>query len=116
MGENERVLKPGQIGELIQDDFDSRPFYVRGPSGETDYYIEGCIQIVKPGEQKDSGVRNPLGDQFEGLTFSRFPVSSGKWYAEVEVSRLGRTQPFLGFAVGREGKGRMKFVRMFLIE
>merc|ERR1712183_323074 len=91
----ERILKPGQIGELIQDDHDSRPFYVKGPSGDCDYYIEGTIQIVKPGSEKSSGVVNPLGDAFEGMSFKRFPVNTGNWYAEVQVIRMGRTQPFI---------------------
>merc|ERR1712194_994678 len=40
----------------------------------------------------------PLGDALEGgALFTRFPVKQGSWYAEIEVVKLGKSQPCVGW-------------------
>ena len=90
-------LKPGQIGKLLEDDRTTVPFLVESPGGETDWYCEGAIRVV---DSADETSATPLGDHVEGCAlFSRFPAREGAWYAEVEVVKLGKSQPCVGWGV-----------------
>ncbi|CAK0867313.1 unnamed protein product [Prorocentrum cordatum] len=90
-------LKPGQIGKLVTDDRTTTPFLVEAPGGNTDWYADGAIVVV---EDNDDSAMTPLGDSLEGAAlFSRFPVREGTWYAEVEVLKLGKSQPCVGWGV-----------------
>eukprot|EP00913_Durusdinium_trenchii_P010618 g9962.t1 len=66
--------------------------------------------------QDDSRLFTPLGDEFEGVSFTRFPITQGSAYAEVRVLRTGRTMPILGFGVLEEKDGKTILVRMAIIE
>eukprot|EP00439_Symbiodinium_sp_Y106_P085890 s38_g30.t1 len=64
----------------------------------------------------DSRIFNPFGDEFEGISFTRFPITQGSAYAEFRVVRLGRTQPIIGLAVMEEKAGKTILTRMAVIE
>eukprot|EP00434_Breviolum_minutum_P018272 symbB.v1.2.016121.t1/scaffold1220.1/size130986/6 len=66
--------------------------------------------------QDDSRLFNPLGDEFEGISFTRFPITQGSAYMEVRVVRTGRTMPMLGFALMEENEGKTILVRLAIIE
>merc|ERR1712060_376095 len=94
MGEG-LCLKPGQIGKLREDDRTSCPFLVEAPDGDCDWYCDGAIRVV---DEDDGNAMTPLGDALEGgALFTRFPVKQGTWYAEIEVVKLGKSQPCVGW-------------------
>eukprot|EP00930_Biecheleria_cincta_P027556 TRINITY_DN19334_c0_g1_i1.p1 TRINITY_DN19334_c0_g1~~TRINITY_DN19334_c0_g1_i1.p1 ORF type:complete len:4939 (-),score=993.22 TRINITY_DN19334_c0_g1_i1:298-13221(-) len=97
-------LKPGQIGTLVEDDRTSCPFLVENQSGCSHWYNEGALRVVK-GDEKNS--MTPLGDMFEGLALLRFPVREGTWYAELEISKLGKCQPCVGWGLQKEGSPKI---------
>merc|ERR1711862_177175 len=90
-------LKPGQIGTLMEDDRTSVPFLVEAPGGGSDWYSDGAITIV---DVDNLNAVTPLGDSLEGGSyFSRFPVPLGTWYSEIEVAKMGKSQPCVGFGL-----------------
>ena len=93
------------------------PFQVRGlkKGGKTWWYREGAIKVIK-GDDQDVTLPQPLGDEFEGMTFARFPVTESSWYAEVHVQRMGRTPTMVGWVVTKEEEGKMKIIRMALVD
>ncbi|CAJ1419901.1 unnamed protein product [Effrenium voratum] len=108
-------LKEGQVGVIIQENpGQDQPVNVKAPSGGTWWFQEKAL-VPAFALHDDSRLFNPLGplelsglvqpwckapgDDFEGVSFTRFPVTQGNAYAEVRVVRIGRTQPVLGFAV-----------------
>merc|ERR1712008_474042 len=81
------------------------------------YYLEGALKEVKEGGGiPDVGIPTPLEDEFEGATFSRFVVTEGNWYAEIQVQRLVVTAPLIGWAVVEEGPEGMKVTRMAIVD
>ncbi|CAJ1354936.1 unnamed protein product, partial [Effrenium voratum] len=102
-------LKPGQVGTLIEDDRTSCPFLVEYNSS-SHWYNDGAIVVVN---KEDKELLTPLGDTFEGMALLRFPVREGTWYAELEVSKLGKSQPVVGW--GLQKKGSPKIVRLMAI-
>jgi len=110
-------LKPGEIGVIEEDDHSGCPFHVRRlkPSSDTWWYQEAALKPVRTYNGID-GVPNPMEDEFEGVAFSRFPVSHGNWYAEVHVVRVGRTRPLLGWAVLAEVEGKQSLIRMAVLD
>eukprot|EP00434_Breviolum_minutum_P000358 symbB.v1.2.000302.t2/scaffold6.1/size569917/5 len=103
-------LKPGQIGTLVEDDRTSCPFLVEGPNGMSHWYNDGALVVVN---KEDKELLTPLGDMFEGVALLRFPVREGLWYAELDVSKLGKSQPCVGWALQK--KGSPKIVRLMAI-
>merc|ERR1712085_82835 len=94
-----------------EDDRTSSPFLVQGPDGNTDWYCDGAIMVVS---DNDDNKMTPLGESLEGAAlFSRFPVREGTWYAEVEVAKLGKSQPCVGWGVVK--KNPKKAERTLLI-
>ncbi|CAE7489679.1 Tmem65 [Symbiodinium natans] len=109
-------LKEGQVGEIIQENPGSdQPVNVKGPGGGTWWYQEKAL-VPAFALHDDSRIFNPLGDEFEGVSFTRFPITQGSAYAEFRVVRLGRTQPILGLAVMEEKAGKTILTRMAVIE
>merc|ERR1712014_18261 len=107
-------LKPGQIGKVTYAD--GYEFCVEAPDGGTWYYYDGAIKLAKDIDTMDMGLQNPLDDGFDGLTFTRFPVTTGDWYAEVSVLKIGESRPMVGFAVMEEGEEGMKLLQMAVID
>ena len=66
--------------------------------------------------QDDSKLFTPLGEEFEGISFTRFPITQGAAYVEVRVVRVGRTMPVVGFGVMEEKEGKTILVRLAVIE
>eukprot|EP00931_Biecheleriopsis_adriatica_P032930 TRINITY_DN19156_c0_g1_i1.p1 TRINITY_DN19156_c0_g1~~TRINITY_DN19156_c0_g1_i1.p1 ORF type:complete len:5580 (-),score=1373.58 TRINITY_DN19156_c0_g1_i1:6-15065(-) len=96
-------LKPGQIGTLVEDDRTSCPFLVEY-NGCSHWYNEGAIIVVNKEEKE---LLTPLGDVFEGVAMLRFPVREGTWYAELEISKLGKSQPCVGWGLQKEGSPKI---------
>merc|ERR1712187_106443 len=107
-------LKPGQIGKVTYAD--GYEFCVEAPDGGAWYYFDGAIKLAKDIDTMDMGIPNPFDDGFEGLTFTRFPVTTGDWYAEVSVLKVGESRPMVGWAVLEEGEAGMKLLQMAVVD
>ncbi|CAL1137465.1 unnamed protein product, partial [Cladocopium goreaui] len=109
-------LKEGMTGVVMQENQGSdQPLNIKAPNGQTWWYQEKAL-VPAFALQDDSRLFNPLGDEFEGVSFTRFPVTQGSAYVEVRVVRTGRTMPMLGFGLMEEKDGKTILVRMAIIE
>ncbi|CAE8589057.1 unnamed protein product [Polarella glacialis] len=90
---------------MKEDDRTSCPFLVEAPNGGSHWFKDGSLKVIS----KDGGadLLTPLGDMFEGVALFRFPVRRGSWYAEVEVAKLGKSQPCVGWGLQKEGSPKI---------
>eukprot|EP00927_Polykrikos_kofoidii_P035876 TRINITY_DN30381_c0_g2_i1.p1 TRINITY_DN30381_c0_g2~~TRINITY_DN30381_c0_g2_i1.p1 ORF type:complete len:3775 (-),score=772.57 TRINITY_DN30381_c0_g2_i1:67-10008(-) len=107
-------MKHGDIGELTYDDRSTVPYQVRCKDCYWWYTKEQIRQVKADGEE--TSLQNPLGEEFEGFAFHRFPITKGDWYAEVKVEKLGQTAPLVGWAVCVSESSKIELVRMAVID
>merc|ERR1712187_940285 len=79
------------------------------------YYYEAALKEART-SKADEGIQNPLMEDFEGLTFTRFPISEGSWYAEVQILKRGESPPIIGWGIFEERDDGMELTRMAVVD
>merc|ERR1719188_2305024 len=91
-------------------------FLIIAPNGNSWYYYDEALKEVKTGADLDAGITSPMEEEYEGLTFQRFPVTEGNWYTEVHILRKGDSAPIIGWGVVEQSDSGVKLTRVALVD